>query len=132
MPFGALGNVLVNNSSLTTAAGETTLADFYVEAGVQGLVVDVLHTAAGAGTIVYKIQAYNYNAGLSTFTESFTTLLTSAAIAKDVGTRLVVDPRVTAVANTHASTVLGYRIRIRATASADNATGLHVSATQVP
>ena len=129
--FGPRPVNLVNNVALTTGAGETTIADFYIEAGTVGLIIDVLHTSGGAGTVTYKIQGYHYTGGVSGWTQSYTDLLTSTALAKDVGSRMVVDPRVAAVANTHASTVLPYRIRIRATAGAANVTWIFLSATQV-
>jgi hypothetical protein len=123
---------LTAHGELTEAQEDVDICDEYIEAGTQGLIVDVFHTSAGAATIVYKIMGYHYTADRAEWTQSFTTLLTSAAIAKDTGTRLVVDPRVAAVTNTHAQTVLPYRIKVQANVGAATATGVFVGVTQAP
>ena len=125
------GNVYVRNASQTAAAGEETFAEFYVEAGKKGIIVDVRHTSAGAGTMTYKIQTRNFNSGLSGFTESWTDLLTSAAIAKDTGARLTVGEGAPTTANISAPHYLGYKLRIRGDAGTADVTGIYIAVTQV-
>ncbi len=131
MSFGTRARPLRRGLALTTAAGESTMGEFFVEAGTQGIIIDIYHTSAGVGTMTYKIQAVHYTGGVSGWTQTYTDMLTSAAVAKDVGVRLVVDPRVTAIANTHAQTVLPYKVRVRGTAGAADSTGVFVTVSEV-
>ena len=119
-------------SAVGTGDGETTMKDFYVEAGTVGIVLNVRHDSSGSGTGTWKIYEVPYTGGLEGWTETGVQLLASAALAKDANARLVVDPRVTAVANTHAQTCLGGKL-IRITFTAGTADASHVwgSVTQV-
>jgi hypothetical protein len=124
------------NAALTTAAGETTLADeIYLDSDTQGLIFDVYHTSALSGTMVYKIYAMPFTDGNASWVDTGTApvvMLTSTTIAKNTNVRLVIDPRVTAVSNTHAQTVLPYKIKITGTAATNDNTGVFVSMTAVP
>jgi len=130
--FGPRPQVKVNGTALTTAAGETTLFEMYVDAGTQGIILHTYHTSAGSGTMLYKIYELPYTAdNVNWPSTSPVQLLASTAGAKTTQGRLVVDPRVTAVANTHAQTPLGQRIRVTGTAATADVTGVFVSVTNV-
>ncbi len=131
--FGPRPQPKVTGTALTTGAGETELFTMYIDEGTQGIILDTYHTSAGAGTMLYKIYAVPYTADNANWPSTGqVTLLASTAGAKTTQGRLVVDPRVTAVANTHACTVLPYKIRVTGTAATNDVTGIYVSVTNVP
>lgn len=121
------------NSAIAASDGEVTIDDeIYIMDGTQGLIVDVYHTSSGSATATYKIYAMPFTDDEENWlTTSPVAMLTSAAISKDTNTRLVVDPRVAAVTNTHASTVLPYRVKITCDVASADATAVFVSVTQV-
>lgn len=120
----------------TVAEGEQLVCEFYTDSGTQGISVDTYHTSAGSGTALYKIYALPFTNGATTYPEpavgSGIVMLASTAGAKDTYGRLVVDPRVAAVTNTHAQTVLPQRIRITVTAGSATLTKVHASVSSIP
>jgi hypothetical protein len=117
---------------LTEAAEDVELYEGYVPAGVRGMTLDTRHEASGAATVLYTIQSVPFTSGLADFDVGYTTLLASTAGAKATAGRLVIYPGVIAVANTHANTVLGYKIRVIANAGTATADEVYAAITWIP
>jgi hypothetical protein len=120
------------DDAITVADGDVELWEGYVPLGVKGMVLDFRHEASGAAVITYTIQSVPFTSGLADFDVSYTTLLASTAVAKATAGRLVVYPGVIAVANTHANTVLGYKIRININADTATADEVYAAITWLP
>lgn len=124
---------LIYSSAIGASDGEVTLSDeIYIMDGTQGLLVDVYHTSSGSATATYKIYAMPFTDDRTDWlTTTPVAMLTSAAIAKNTNVRLVVDPRVAAVTNTHAQTVLPWLVKITCDVGVVDATAVFCSVTQV-
>lgn len=116
---GPRPRTLAVDEEITTAAGETTIATFYVEAGTRGLLFDTFHTTAASGTIVYKIYALPYTADHADWDQETerVLMLASASQSADAGSQLMIGPDVTVAANVAASRYLPYMVQVTATAT---------------